>query len=103
MQRLNTESIELFVEDQALMRSYDLVPPRPLPPSPVSKLSLCLGYCVSLVELTDGRGGAGGVAGGGARSQDCMEPGPLHIYHSTSGFWPRVRARALRAPVFLGS
>jgi hypothetical protein len=21
----------------------------------------------------------------------------------TSGFWPRVRARALRAPVFLGS
>jgi hypothetical protein len=24
------------------------------------------------------------------------------IFH-TSGFWPRVRARALRAPVFLGS
>jgi hypothetical protein len=23
--------------------------------------------------------------------------------YSTSGFWPRVRARALRAPVFLGS
>ncbi len=24
-------------------------------------------------------------------------------YRKTSGFWPRVRARALRAPVFLGS
>jgi hypothetical protein len=24
-------------------------------------------------------------------------------YFITSGFWPRVRARALRAPVFLGS
>ncbi len=24
-------------------------------------------------------------------------------YHNTSGFWPRVRARALRPPVFLGS
>jgi hypothetical protein len=24
-------------------------------------------------------------------------------YRGTSGFWPRVRARALRAPVFLGS
>jgi hypothetical protein len=23
--------------------------------------------------------------------------------YNTSGFWPRVRARALRAPVFLGS
>jgi hypothetical protein len=23
--------------------------------------------------------------------------------YSTSGFWPRVRTRALRAPVFLGS
>ncbi len=30
----------------------------------------------------------------------------IHIvadYSNTSGFWPRVRARALRAPVFLGS
>jgi hypothetical protein len=27
----------------------------------------------------------------------------LFGYISTSGFWPRVRARALRAPVFLGS
>ncbi len=27
----------------------------------------------------------------------------IYIYISTSGFWPRVRARALRAPVFLGS
>ncbi len=26
-----------------------------------------------------------------------------HNYTVTSGFWPRVRARALRAPVFLGS
>ncbi len=24
-------------------------------------------------------------------------------FQNTSGFWPRVRARALRAPVFLGS
>ncbi len=28
---------------------------------------------------------------------------PLYPYSMTSGFWPRVRARALRAPVFLGS
>jgi hypothetical protein len=27
----------------------------------------------------------------------------LHQYSCTSGFWPRVRARALRAPVFLSS
>ena len=26
-----------------------------------------------------------------------------NIYYETSGFWPRVRARALRAPVFLGT
>jgi hypothetical protein len=25
------------------------------------------------------------------------------VYRLTSGFWPRVRARALRAPVFLGA
>jgi hypothetical protein len=33
-------------------------------------------------------------------------PQYLHIVwelYITSGFWPRVRARALRAPVFLGS
>ena len=28
---------------------------------------------------------------------------PLARYDYTSGFWPRMRARALRAPVFLGS
>jgi hypothetical protein len=28
---------------------------------------------------------------------------PVEKYNTTSGFWPRVRARALRAPVFLGS
>ncbi len=27
----------------------------------------------------------------------------MRKYLTTSGFWPRVRARALRAPVFLGS
>jgi hypothetical protein len=27
----------------------------------------------------------------------------LNNYSFTSGFWPRVRARALRAPVFLGA
>jgi hypothetical protein len=27
----------------------------------------------------------------------------LHRSFKTSGFWPRVRARALRAPVFLSS
>jgi hypothetical protein len=27
----------------------------------------------------------------------------MHDYTCTSGFWPRIRARALRAPVFLGS
>jgi hypothetical protein len=26
----------------------------------------------------------------------------MYIYMVTSGFWPRVRARALRAPVFFG-
>jgi hypothetical protein len=26
----------------------------------------------------------------------------MRKYLTTSGFWPRVRARALRAPVFLG-
>ncbi len=37
-----------------------------------------------------------------------MDPDPVNgavakLYVTTSGFWPRVRARALRAPVFLGS
>jgi hypothetical protein len=30
-------------------------------------------------------------------------PPPFAHLYITSGFWPRVRARALRAPVFLGS
>jgi hypothetical protein len=32
------ESIERYIEDQAFSLSYDLAPPRPPPPSPISKL-----------------------------------------------------------------
>jgi hypothetical protein len=43
-----------------------------------------------------GPGGESRGGGGGVRSL------PLGKIYLTSGFWPRVRARALRAPVFLG-
>jgi hypothetical protein len=32
------ENIELFIEDQDFLPSYDLTPPSPPPPSPTSKL-----------------------------------------------------------------
>jgi hypothetical protein len=53
----NAESIEWFIEYQALFRSYDLVPRPPLPSYPISKLSLFLSLpvCHRPVELTDGR------------------------------------------------
>jgi hypothetical protein len=51
-----TESIELLIEDQAFLRSYDLAPrPPPSPISPQPIVSLSQSSCVSPVELTDGR------------------------------------------------
>jgi hypothetical protein len=59
----SAESIELIIEDQAFLRSYDLTPPPPL-----SKLSLFRkSSCVSSVELHVG-GNWRERAGGGARS-----------------------------------
>ncbi len=56
------EDIEIFIEDQALLRSYELAPPQP--PSTLSlqqAVSLSQSSCVSSVELTDGRGGGRGM------------------------------------------
>jgi hypothetical protein len=39
----------------------------------------------------------------GAYRKRNISSGVLYLYLNTSGFWPRVRARALRAPVFLDS
>jgi hypothetical protein len=43
------------LEDQAFLRSYDSSPRPPLPPPPLSVVFLSQSFCVSLVELTDGR------------------------------------------------
>jgi len=54
-----SESIELFIEDQAFSPSYDLAPPPP--PSPVSKLSLFLSLPMyRRSSLLAGEGGIGG-------------------------------------------
>ncbi len=48
-----SQSIEWFIEDLALSRSYYLAPPRP-PPQIVS-LFLSIPVCRCMVEITDGR------------------------------------------------
>jgi hypothetical protein len=59
------ESIEWFIEEQAFSQLYDLAPPPPPPPlSRQQVVSLSHSSRVSLVKLTDGRGGKGG---GGAK------------------------------------
>jgi hypothetical protein len=53
-----SESIELFIKDQAFLWSYESAPPHPL--SPLSReqvVSLSQSSHVSPVELTDGRVG----------------------------------------------
>ncbi len=53
----DSESIECYIEDQAVSLSYDLAPPHPLPPQ-VSKLSLFLSlYVCRRSSLLTGRGG----------------------------------------------
>ncbi len=93
---LSVTDEKLFLEVQAYSPSYGLAPPPPPPPSLVNKLILSQG------------------AGEEQNHTTAREPGPLSIIQYslsisvillslTSGFWTRVRARALRAPVFLGS
>jgi hypothetical protein len=55
------ESIELFIEGQAFLRSYHSVPRTTLPPSPVSKLFLFLSLpvCRHVVEEVGGGEGVG--------------------------------------------
>ncbi len=74
---LHTENIELFVEDQAFLRSYDsaLRPPTP-PLSRLQLVSLSQSSCVSPIELTDRR-----MGGRGAKSYD-SEKAALSIKHS---------------------
>jgi hypothetical protein len=56
----SAESIELFKEDQAFLRSNDLAPPPLTPLSRQQVLSLSRSSCVSPVELTNGEGGGEG-------------------------------------------
>jgi hypothetical protein len=59
-QRYAPESIEGFIEDQALLLLYDCLLLHPLPPSPVRKLSLFLSLPVCRrVSLVMGEGGRG--------------------------------------------
>jgi hypothetical protein len=62
------ESIELYIEDEAFLRSYDLAPPPPLSRLPISKMSLFLNLPVRRRSriLT----GEGGGAVSGAKSYD---------------------------------
>ncbi len=73
----SAESIELFIENQAVSPSYDL-DPRP-PPSPLSRqqvVSLSQSLCVSPIELTDWRSGDGG-RGKKPNRTAARKPGPL--------------------------
>ena len=44
-----------------------------------------------------------GAAAKSYMREGCLTYEEMHKYFPASGFWPRVRARALRAPVLLGS
>ncbi len=68
---LEPESIEWFIEDQAFFGSA----PTPLPPSPVSNLSLFLGLSVCR-RLTLLAGGGKGV-GEEPKHMTASKPGPL--------------------------
>jgi hypothetical protein len=71
---LHTEHIELFIEDQAFLWSYDSAPRPPPPPlSHLQLVSLCQSSCVSPIELTDRRRGW-------ARSQIIRQRGSLTLY-----------------------
>ncbi len=50
----------IYIEDQAFSPPYDLAPPHPLPPSPVSKLSLFLSLSVCRQSSFLTRGGGEG-------------------------------------------
>jgi hypothetical protein len=66
----SAESIELLIEDQAFLRSYDLAPPLSPPNSPFSKLSLFLSLLVCRRPSLQ-MGDVGGGGAGGAKSYDC--------------------------------
>ncbi len=73
------ESIEWFIEDQALLRSYDQAPHPPPHPStsPISKLSLLLSLSVCRRSSLLTKGGGGGR---GAKSYDREKAWPSIIH-----------------------
>jgi hypothetical protein len=84
--------------EQKLILSHS---PSPIPPSPktlrlVSLVSLIIKTeQIKLCSAKISRQSQVGIP--------AVFPGTFEVVSYTSGFWPRVRARALRAPVFLSS
>ncbi len=81
--RVKPENIEWFIENQAFSRSFDLAPPHPLPPFPVSKLSLFLTlpvYCPSSLLMGEGFG----------RSQIIRPLVGLFLYKSFNTIWVKL-------------
>jgi hypothetical protein len=77
------ESIELFLEDQAFLRSYDSAPR----PSTEKVVSLSRSSCVPPVELTDGGVGAG--SGREPNHTPARKPGLLQTLNTLSGTYQK--------------
>ncbi len=91
------ESIQLFIEDQAVSPSHDLAPPPYPPPTPVSKLSLFL----SLPECRRPSFQTGEMGGGGVRRHILRRRDILVLNKSFNTLWPWVYSKYVRRHVQL--
>jgi hypothetical protein len=85
-QGFTAENVKRFIEDLAFLLSYDSAPRPPLTtPPPACCLPFSV-FCVSPVELTNGRGGGGGC-GTWVRNQIIRPRESLALYKSSLVYW----------------